>query len=703
MGLRGLIVSNLFYPNPKTQYVMKRIGLILITVIFSSISLLSQSQENNKTASSDSKVIDTTVHSTGLENNLLGDSPERNVSIYLPPGYYDSLSRRYPVVYFLHGFSQDNTTWWGTFVDIEQIMNALIDQGKISPMIVVVPNSNNKYNGSWYTNSSVTGNWEDFIVEDVVQFVDSTFRTLPQLESRGIAGHSMGGYGAIKLAMRNSHLFNAVYALSPALMVFEDVVLGTMKQFLIEAVNSVSFKGLPWQAQTSVAEAASFAPDTSSLPYYGEFPVTSDGVVIDSVWQKWLEHDPYTMLTMYKDSLLKLRAIQFDCGTDDNYLYDANVRFSQSLIENGVEHVFESYSGNHTNKISERIKTKMLSFFSANLSKNMLSDTVVIPDTAFLYALIDVGVDTNGDSLISYEEAEAVTLLDVPEKGISDMKGIESFINLDSLFCWSNNISSIDVSNNTALTLLSCSDNNLVSLDVSNNTALIGLDCSQNNLVSLDVSNNPDLWGLLCWENEISTIDISNNPELELFWPAFNQLTSLDVSNNPALSSLNCTMNQLASLDVSANTALELLWCDDNQLTNLNLSNNTALKDLGIGDMPTLYEVCVWEMPFPPSGFSLYTKGSPNVEFKDCSVGIDDYNLSGLTIYPNPTNNLLTIETEYPDHYSIEISTVNGQQILNGEMEGTTHQIDLSTFKKGAYFITIRSNDFVTTRKIIKL
>ena len=85
-------------------------------------------------------------------------------------------------------------------------------------------------------------------------------------------------------------------------------------------------------------------------------------------------------------------------------------------------------------------------------------------------------------------------------------------------------------------------------------------------------------------------------------------------------------------------------------------------------------------------------------------VGVWDLaNDSRVKIYPNPTNNLLTIETEYPDHYSINITTLNGQQILTGEMEGITHQIDLSSFQKGVYFITIRSKDFVTTRKIIKL
>ncbi len=121
--------------------------------------------------------------------------------------------------------------------------------------------------------------------------------------------------------------------------------------------------------------------------------------------------------------------------------------------------------------------------------------------------------------------------------------------------------------------------------------------------------------------------------------------------------------------------------------------------------MPTLIEVCVWTMPFTPSGVYVETSGSPNVEFKDCSstTGIEKSGLTELSIYPNPTNTLLTIETENPDHYSINITSLNGQLIFSTRMEGTSHQIDLSSFQKGVYFITVRSEDFVTKKKMIKL
>jgi hypothetical protein len=117
-------------------------------------------------------------------------------------------------------------------------------------------------------------------------------------------------------------------------------------------------------------------------------------------------------------------------------------------------------------------------------------------------------------------------------------------------------------------------------------------------------------------------------------------------------------------------------------------------------DNPYLRKVCVWKIPFPGEGVTIDTSGSPNVEFEDCSVDIEEYK---LLIYPNPLNDQLTIETGIIGHNVIEITSLNGQLIYSTEMEGTTYQLDLSSFQKGVYFITIRSKDFVTTRKIIKL
>ncbi len=335
---------------------------------------------------------------------------------------------------------------------------------------------------------------------------------------------------------------------------------------------------------------------------------------------------------------------------------------------------------------------------------------VEIPDTAFLYALIEEGVDTNGDSLISYAEAEAKTTLQVSGRGISDMTGIEAFINLDSLLCGNNSLTNLEVSNCEVLSYLDCRANQITNLNIAGCKILKYLRCgsdyfySGNHLASLDVSNNTILEGLYCAGNQLTNLDITNLVSLKKLRCADNQLSNLNTSNNPEMDWLSSGNNLLTSLDLSSNHLLEQLYLSDNLLTTLDISSNTALEVLDIQNMNTLYDVCVWTVPFPPLGVDVFTTGSPNVYFTtECATSIEETDLSAFKIYPNPANTLLTIETEYPDHYSIGITSLNGQLIFSTNMQGTTHQIDLSSFQKGVYLITIRSKDFVTTGKIIKL
>ena len=226
--------------------------------------------------------------------------------------------------------------------------------------------------------------------------------------------------------------------------------------------------------------------------------------------------------------------------------------------------------------------------------------------------------DTNGDGEISYDEALLITRINVHTENIASVHGIEYCLNLQSLecqgsvhhyydlgisvvtgllssldvsnntaltslMCRSNQLTSLDVSNNTALEYLYCNNNQLTSLDVSNNTALKYLECDNTQLTSLDVSNNTALEYLYCGSNQLMSLDVSSNTALSTLWCASNQLTSLDVSNNIALKKLSCDSNQLTSLDVSSNTAMSSLACSYNQLTSLDVSNNIALAELSCG------------------------------------------------------------------------------------------------------------------------
>jgi hypothetical protein len=310
-------------------------------------------------------------------------------------------------------------------------------------------------------------------------------------------------------------------------------------------------------------------------------------------------------------------------------------------------------------------------------------DTVILRvlrhiSTSLLLALIQEGVDTNGDSRINPEEADIVTYLDVTGYGIKDMTGIETFLNLDTLYCGENNFTSLDVSSIPNLRYLDCSGH-------------------------LDITVTP-----------LQELNLSGCTELTWLDCSSSKLTSLDLSGCTALSYLDCSFNLLTSLDLTANTSLKYLSCAANQLSCLDISNNTLIgsengnnTQLDLGYMPSLTEVCVWTTPFPPPGMDIITAGSPNLYFTEtctgCATGIEELQHSEVSVYPNPAYDFITIRKAYPEHMSVEITSSTGQLISSKEMDGTTLQLDLSSFEKGVYFITVRSKDFLTTLKIVKL
>ncbi len=202
------------------------------------------------------------------------------------------------------------------------------------------------------------------------------------------------------------------------------------------------------------------------------------------------------------------------------------------------------------------------------------------PDANFLKYLRDAEFDADGDGVLSAEEISNVELIDCSEKSISDLKGLGIFTALTELACYTNKLTSLDVSRNTALTYLDCHANQLTSLDVSSHTALAMLDCSTNQLTGLDVSRNTALTSLDFDGNRLTSVDLSKNTALTDLSCSSNKLTSLDVSKNTALVRLICRSNQLTSLDVSSHTALKWLACDSNQLTSLNVNGDNALVRL---------------------------------------------------------------------------------------------------------------------------
>ena len=190
------------------------LGLVVLLSLFCAPSLLAQ----------EGRLVREKVHGKSLEKTLTGEAADRNVSIYLPPSYDTSPVKRYPVLYLLHGITDTDETWtkpWAKddpWSSLPGVMNRGIAEKRFGEIIVVMPDEKTNWGGSFYTNSVVTGNWEDFTVRDLVSYIDGKYRTLARTSSRGIAGHSMGGYGAIKLGMKYPEVYSVVYGINPAVL-----------------------------------------------------------------------------------------------------------------------------------------------------------------------------------------------------------------------------------------------------------------------------------------------------------------------------------------------------------------------------------------------------------------------------------------------------------------------------------------------------
>lgn len=312
------------------------------------------------------------VPAPSLVGNRMGDSPTRLVSVYLPPSYSTHPHRRYPVVYLLHGFGADDRAFIaGAYqnLNIRVSMDSLVRAGLVREMIVVTPNVRNRFDGSFYANSPLTGNWEDFIARDLVSFIDSHYRTLARRSARGIAGHSMGGYGALMLAAKHPELFSAVYALSPYGLGKEDAFYPRMIPAWAAVVSmrdTSDIRRAPYTAHLLTALAAVNSSDTTRPPFFIDFPyrIESGRLVPDSaVIARW--RSPLSELAAHA-SALRREKVAFDAGNADGYPeIPVNVRTLDSLLTDlSVPHFAEVYKGTHGSRFRSRLESIVLPFFS---------------------------------------------------------------------------------------------------------------------------------------------------------------------------------------------------------------------------------------------------------------------------------------------------------------------------------------------------
>jgi len=331
------------------------------------------------------------VNSKATAHNLFGDKANQEVAVYLPPSYQSSDQKRYPVLYFLPGY-YDKVDSWITKehfqgLRLKESMDSLITANIIKEMIVVVPNSYTFLEGSFYTNSSVNGDYETFYTEELINHIDGNYRTLASNQSRAIAGHSMGGSGALFLSMKHADLYSIGYGLCSGLfadnwldecLLFTDTAQTRRFIALEERLSKLSreeahaqymqtMQGLEWYERFMYAYGTAFASDKSKKAPYIQFPYSLDGdsLILDQdileLWEQGFGNLE-ERVDKYQDNLKSLKAYVVDGGKDDyfKYIRTGNTYYSDLLDWKGIPHTYILHDGDHSSKVRQQLEKSIL-------------------------------------------------------------------------------------------------------------------------------------------------------------------------------------------------------------------------------------------------------------------------------------------------------------------------------------------------------
>ncbi len=319
--------------------------------------------------------------SQALANSAIGNPTLRDMMVYIPEGYDPNGEQEYPVVYLLHGLPFSDSTYisidkWDPWIDPNGVFKTypdfpeegfrnwidnLIETERIDPLIIVMPDAENEmYGFCFYTNSILNGNFEDYIANDLVNFIDDRYKTIASSEGRAVIGHSQGGYGALKLGMKHPDVFGVIAAHS-APMVFEG-----FKSF-IPAVLAENQGGTiepgPGKFLTNsfFAFSSAWSPNLNNPPFMVDLPFEfPSGEIVESTWNRWLEHDPLTMLGTYGMNFSSLNGIYFDAGLSDVFgFWQASDIFTQVLDAQGITHTYQTYDGDHFDQMFSRLEASL--------------------------------------------------------------------------------------------------------------------------------------------------------------------------------------------------------------------------------------------------------------------------------------------------------------------------------------------------------
>jgi len=320
----------------------------------------------------------TTIHGKALEGNLEGDAVDRPVLVFLPPSYAQDRTRRYPVVYALHGYSI-GAEQWSQEIHVPQTIEGAFAHGA-HEMIVVLPDSKTVHNGSMYSSSVTTGDFETYVARDVVSYIDAHYRTIPNRNSRGLVGHSMGGYGATRIGMKHADVFGSLYIMSPCCL--SPRIAGPPNPANEEALAAVKTPAdsakLPFGQRAQLASAAAWSPNPNNPPLYLDLPI---GQNRDAVLARWTANAPLAFIDQYVQQLRQYRAIAIDVGDQDGLKVDTG-KLHDVLTAYGLTHEFEIYTGTHTSHVAVRFQEHVMPFFSRTLSFDVPPATAAAPSAS---------------------------------------------------------------------------------------------------------------------------------------------------------------------------------------------------------------------------------------------------------------------------------------------------------------------------------
>jgi enterochelin esterase-like enzyme len=379
-----------------------RVLTVLLAVLLASWSCEREEsgtlyEANLRVSDSDVKVHKSQVQnrafvSESLIDNVIGNHFVRKMQVYTPPGYKKNGPEAYPVVYLLHGlpFSEkayiDESTWdpwvrpgeiwpFQEYPDFPQEgfrewVDNLIETGKIEPMIIVMPNAASEagYGFSFYTNSVLNGNFEDFIVEDLVAYMDAHYNTIPDPTGRAVVGHSQGGYAAFKLGLLHPDVFGTVASHSGLLLLDAMFSLGPV----VVAENPDGFVGpdmSKFLTSGMYGMSACWSPNLNNPPFFVDLPFEyPSGEVVPDVYMRWAEHDVFQLIDRYIDNFKSLDGIYLDIGMYDELgMYQAYPFLIQKLNAYGVDYRYETFEGGHFTNAFERLGVS-LSFISDSMN-----------------------------------------------------------------------------------------------------------------------------------------------------------------------------------------------------------------------------------------------------------------------------------------------------------------------------------------------